>query len=369
MSCLAAAARDQRAVSSSRVTVTFFLTRISCFTIFVSRRAAGSSGGPRVAAPMAMGRPCRRYDGRMVSPTKTRSTLPATARGSNVHAYTLEDWGVLAVIALIWGSSFLLVEVGLRSFGPGLITLTRVALGALTLALFARSRASVEREDWGRIALLGIVWMAVPLTLLPIAQQSISSSATGMINGSMPIFAAAWATYLLRRLPGWRQLLGIALGFAGIVLVFLPELQAGTDEAVGALIALLAISFYGLATNLAVPLQQKYGALPVVFRAQLVALAAVAPFGLAQLPGSTWSLEAALAMVPLGVLGTGLAFVLMAMLSGRVGGPRASIAIYFLPLVAIVLGVGLLGESVAPVALGGVGLIVAGAWITSRRER
>jgi drug/metabolite transporter (DMT)-like permease len=73
-------------------------------------------------------------------------------------------------------------------------------------------------------------------------------------------------------------------------------------------------------------------------------------------------------MVPLGVLGTGLAFVLMAMLSGRVGGPRASIAIYFLPLVAIVLGVTFLGETVPPVALVGVGLVLSGAWIASRRE-
>jgi drug/metabolite transporter (DMT)-like permease len=316
-----------------------------------------------------VGRSGRRYDARMVSPTvRTRSALPATARGTNVHAYTLEDWGMLAVIALIWGSSFLFVALGLRSFEPGVITLARVGLGALTLLLFSRARAPIEREDWGRIVLLGIVWMAAPLTLLPIAQQWIDSSTTGMINGSMPIFAVAWATYLLRRLPGWRQLLGIALGFTGIVLVFLPELQAGRNELIGALIALLAISFYGLATNLAVPLQQKYGALPVVFRAQLVALVLVVPFGLAQLPGSTWSLEAALAMVPLGVLGTGLAFVLMAMLSGRVGGPRASIAIYFLPLVAIVLGVAVLGETVSPIALIGVGLVLSGAWMASRRE-
>ena len=73
-------------------------------------------------------------------------------------------------------------------------------------------------------------------------------------------------------------------------------------------------------------------------------------------------------MLPLGVLGTGLAFVLMATLTGRVGGPRASVAIYFLPIVAIVLGVLVLGETVAPVALLGVLLVIAGAWFASRRE-
>src|SRR5262245_23139532 len=174
----------------------------------------------------------------MVSSVRTRSSLPATAQGTHTQAYGAAEWSLLVAIALIWGSSFFFMEIGLRSFGPGVITMARIALGTATLALFARARQPVDRQDWGRIALLGIVWMAIPLTLLPIAQQWIDSSVTGMINGSMPIFAAAWATYLLRRLPGWRQVLGIAIGFLGIVLVFIPELQASADTAVGAFIAL-----------------------------------------------------------------------------------------------------------------------------------
>jgi len=305
----------------------------------------------------------------MVTPAaRTRSSLPATAGGTNVHAYTVGDWGLLAAIALIWGSSFLFMEVGLRSFAPGVVTLARIGLGVATLALFARARAPVEREDWGRIALLGTVWTAIPLTLFPIAQQWIDSSVAGMINGAMPIFAVAWSTYFLRRLPGWRQLLGIGLGFVGIVLVFVPELQTSSETALGAILALTAVFFYGLATNLAVPLQQKYGSPPVVLRSQLVALVLVTPLGLLQLGESTWSWESALAMVPLGILGTGLAIVLMATLAGRVGAPRASIAIYFLPLVAVVLGVAVLGETVAAIALAGVALVLAGAWIASRRE-
>ena len=100
----------------------------------------------------------------------------------------------------------------------------------------------------------------------------------------------------------------------------------------------------------------------------LMATGVVLPIGLLQISSSSWSWESALAMLPLGILGTGVAFALMAVLTGRVGGPRASIAIYFLPLVAIVLGVLVLGESVAPIALVGVGLVMAGAWIASRRE-
>jgi drug/metabolite transporter (DMT)-like permease len=305
----------------------------------------------------------------MTSPvSRLRSSLPATAQGTSVHAYTPEDWGILAVIALIWGSSFLFMEVGLRAFAPGVITAARIGLGTATLALFARSRAPIDRSDWGRVALLGTVWMAVPLSLFPIAQQWIDSSVAGMINGGVPIFAAAWAAYLLRRLPGWRQALGIGVGFVGIILVFLPELQTSADTTLGALLVLGAVFLYGLATNLAVPLQQKYGAAPVVLRAQLVAFVLVLPLGILGLPQSTWSWESALAMVPLGALGTGAAIVLMATLAGRVGATRASIAIYFLPIVAVLLGVLVLGETVAPIALLGVAFVLAGAWIASRRE-
>ena len=81
------------------------------------------------------------------------------------------------------------------------------------------SRTAIDRDDWPRVALLGMTWVAIPLSLFPIAQQWIDSSVAGMINGAVPITTALWSTVLLRRLPGRIQLLGIALGFAGVVAV------------------------------------------------------------------------------------------------------------------------------------------------------
>jgi drug/metabolite transporter (DMT)-like permease len=294
--------------------------------------------------------------------------LLATSSGSSLDAFGTTEWGLLAGIAMIWGSSFLFMAIGLEAFRPGVVTLARVGLGATALALVPRARRPVGREDRGRIALLGVIWIGVPLTLFPIAQQWIDSSVAGMINGAMPITTAMWSTVLLRRLPGRRQLIGIAVGFVGVVAIFLPELADSSATALGATLVLAAIVLYGLAANVAVPLQQRYGALPVLLRAQLAALVIVVPFGLWQLDGSTWAWGPALAMLPLGVLGTGLAFVMMATLVGRVGGPRGSIAIYFVPVVAIVLGVVVRAEQVHPLALLGAALVLVGAWITSRRE-
>lgn len=310
------------------------------------------------------------------TPKRSRAGLLTTGAGTNLEAFGPTEWLLLASVAIVWGSSFVLMEIGLTSFEPGLVTLLRVGFGAATLALIPRARrATVDRDDLPRIALLGVTWMGVPLLLFPVAQLWIDSSVAGMINGAMPLTTAAWAALLLRRLPGRAQLIGLVVGFAGLVAISLPELpsdqlatRATTGTAFGTGLVFLATVLYGLSANLAVPLQQRYGALPVLLRAQLAALIVIAPFGLWGLRDSTFAWGPALAMIPLGALGTGLAFVLMTMLVGRVGGPRGTVAIYFVPVVAIVLGVVALGEVVHPLALLGMGLVLVGAWVTSRRE-
>jgi drug/metabolite transporter (DMT)-like permease len=299
---------------------------------------------------------------------RTGGPLPTTAAGTRLEAFGIGEWSLLAAIALIWGSSFLFMAVGLEAFRPGVVTLARVGLGAATLALVPAARRGVARSDLARIGFLGIIWIGIPLSLFPIAQQWIDSSVAGMLNGAVPIAAAAWATVLLRRAPRWRQLVGIGIGFLGVVAISLPELVGSSATAIGTGLVILAIVLYGLSTNVAVPLQQRYGALPVLLRAQLAALVIVVPYGLAQLPGSTWDWQAAAAMVPLGVLGTALAFVFMATLVGRVGATRGSIAIYFVPIVAMVLGAAVLDEVIAPLAIIGVVLVLIGAWFASRRE-
>lgn len=299
---------------------------------------------------------------------------PLTARGRSSAAFSPRDWLLLSSVAVIFGSSFFLIEIGLRAFAPAVITLARLVLGAATLALFRRAReAAFTTEDARRVVLIGIIWMGVPLLLFPIAQQWIDSSVAGMINGSMPLMTVAWTAVVGRSLPARSQGLGLGVGFLGILAISLPELPLGTFGSRGTLLgvglAFISATLYGLSATLITPLQQRYGSMPVLLRAQLVAIVLVAPFGVVGLRTSTFELVPFLAMVPLGVLGTGLAFIAMATLIGNVGAPRGSIAIYFVPIVSIVLGVTVLGEIVHPLALAGTALVLFGAWLTSRRER
>jgi drug/metabolite transporter (DMT)-like permease len=305
-------------------------------------------------------------DAGVASPERGR--VLDTAPGSRLEAFGPVEWGLLAAISVMWGSSFLFIAIGVDSFAPGVVAFARLGLGAITLALIPQARHEVEREDRGRIALLGVLWMAIPFVLLPLAEQRISSALAGMINGAAPLFSALFASLLLRRAPGRSQITGLLVGFVGVVALVSPALVEASFTAVGVALVLVAVMLYGLAFNLAVPLQQRYGALPVLFRAQLVALAFVAPIALLQLSASEWSTPSALAMLPLGVLGTGVALVAMTNLAGRAGAARGSIAIYFLPIVAVVLGVIFRGENIAPVSLLGTALVLGGAWLTSRKE-
>ena len=296
-----------------------------------------------------------------------RSRLFQTHGGTHTHAFGATEWVLLVSVALIWGASFFLIDIGLRAFAPPVIALARVGLGALSLAVVPAARKPIERHDIPRVAMLGVVWMGIPLILFPIAQQWIDSVVAGMLNAAVPLAAGAWASLLLGRLPARNQALGLVLGFVGVVAISLPSLRGAEASALGVALVLVAVILYGLSQNLAVPLQQKYGALPVLLRALVAALFIVVPFGLTGFDDSTWAWGPALAMLPLGLLGTGLAYVLMTTLVGRVGAARGSIAVYFVPLVAIALGVAFLGETVGAVAIAGTLLVLAGAWLTSRR--
>ncbi len=272
-------------------------------------------------------------------------------------------------IAVIWGSSFLWIEVGLEAMRPTVVTLVRVALGALALAVVPSARRTrVAREDWPRVVVVGVLWIGVPFLLFPVAQQYVDSAVAGMMNGAVPLFAALVAAVLLRSWPRRVQAVGLLVGFAGVVAIAWPSLSGDDADGLGIALLLVAVICYGVATNVAVPLQQKYGALPVLCRALLVALLLDLPFGLAGLPGSEVDGRVLLAMLPLGLLGTGWAFVALATLVGRAGATRGTVAVYFTPIVAIALGVLVRDEHVAAVSLAGALLVVLGAWLTSRRE-
>jgi drug/metabolite transporter (DMT)-like permease len=296
-------------------------------------------------------------------------TVTSTTPAPVDDRFTSSDWGLFLSVAVIWGASFLFIDIGLDALPPGVITLMRVGLGALALAVLPlpRQHTRIRPEDRRRVVAISVVWVAVPFTLFPIAEQHITSAVAGLLNGGTPIFAAIFAMVLLRQPTRGAQLLGIAVGFVGVVLVSLPSIGEGSSETFGVALVVLATVCYGFAVTLTGPMQQRYGSVNLMAKVLALATIWTAPYGLWQLGDARWEVGPVVAVAVLGVVGTGVAFALMGTLVGRVGSTRASFITYLIPVVALVLGVAFRDDDVVALELLGVVFVIGGAFLASRR--
>ena len=272
-------------------------------------------------------------------------------------------WILFALPGLFWGASFLFIAEGLEATGPYGVAFVRLLVGFLALSAFPAARRSIGGSGWLAIAVVGLTWMAFPFTMFSLAEQRVSTAVTGMMNGAVPFFATIFAVLFTRRAPARHIVLGLVVGIAGSVLIALPTASAGASTAVGIGMILAAVTSYGIAINVARPLQQRNGAIPVVWRALAVALILTAPLGLPEVLKGDWSLRPALALLSLGAGGTAIATILAATAAGRMGATKASATAFFIPVVALILGVVVRHERVGIVSLIGAAVCLLGAAI------
>lgn len=276
------------------------------------------------------------------------------------------EWLLLSVPGVIWGASFLFIAEAMRAVGPFGLAFVRIAIGFVTLSLFPSARKSISRSEWIGIVWLGVVWLAFPLTVFTFAERHVTSALTGMLNGANPLFTAVVASIIARRSPSRRVMAGIVVGMAGAVLMAIPGMNTGHSSAVGIGMIVAALVSYGVALNIASPLQQRNGALPVIWRAQIVALVLTGPLGLSDVLRAHWTLWPAIALLALGVLGTGVAHVVMSVAAGRFGAIRASATTFLIPGVALLLGIFVRHERVALLSVLGSAVCGGGAWLMRR---
>jgi drug/metabolite transporter (DMT)-like permease len=286
-------------------------------------------------------------------------------------------WLFVVVPGVIWGASFLFIAEGLQAVAPMGVTFVRIAIGFVTLSLVPSARRPIVRGDRGKTALLGVLWLAFPLSMFPFAEQHVSSALAGMLNGATPLFAALVASILARRPPTRRVAAGLAIGFAGAALIALPSLSLGnatstdriTGQTKGILMILMALVSYAFAYSLARPLQQRNGALPVIWRALAVAVVLTAPFGAPALADARWTARSLGSLVALGALGTGVAYAMLATAAGRMDATRASANNFIIPVVSLLLGITIRHEHVSPIAIAGAGVCLTGAWLIKPASR
>lgn len=293
-------------------------------------------------------------------------TVSESVEGTNLGDFRAFDWSQLIVASGIFGSAFLWIALSLRSIDPGTIAFGRAALGAAALAVLPSARCSVARVDWPRLTLAAFFGMAAPVWLFAVAEERISSALAGMLVSAIPIFTAMLAAAVTRSWPTRRRLLGLLVGFVGIVLLTAPDLQSSGAAAAGVVMVLGAVFSYAVASTLYAPLQQTYGSLPVTLWLLIVSVVMLSPLGLIGVPRSSLELLPVVSLLVLGVAGTGAAWAMWVALIGRVGAVRAAIAGYIIPIVALVLGVLVLDEQIEAVQIAGVVVALGGGFLLSR---
>jgi drug/metabolite transporter (DMT)-like permease len=278
------------------------------------------------------------------------------------------------LLAVTWGSSFLLIDIAIEHLDTRVVPFGRSFAGAVALAFFPGARDAIPRRDWPRIAILGLVWMALPFWLFPLAEKTVASSVAGMMNGGLPVVMAAVTALWVRRLPSVQRIGAIALGFVGIVVVAWPAIQTDTTsgdsiaDLRGVLFLAGALLCYALGANVARPLQAQYAPARLLMRVQIAAALWTLPFAADGARSSDFAWSSMLAVVGLGVVGTGIAFVAFGTLLERTGLTRAMIPTYFTPIVGLVLGTLFNNETIALVSVAGMLVVIASAWMTSKPD-
>ena len=297
-----------------------------------------------------------------------RPTQPGSAPTAESAPFATAEWSLLAIISIIWGSAFLWTVIALEHLSAEAVAFLRLALGAAALAVFPSARRRIARVDWPKLLIVAFAGNAGPALLFAIALKTVDSAVAGMAVSATPLASLLVWIFLYRRLPAGIQLLGLAIGFAGVALMAAPNL-IGVDAAPAG-IAMLALATlgYGVTQNVIGSLQRKYGSVSVIFWALLVGSAGLLPLGVTGSPGSQVSAASILAIVFPGVIATGVARSFAAALAGRVGAVRGSIHTYFIPVLAVMFGVTLHGEQLTPVELAGLPVALAGGYLVTRRN-
>jgi len=284
--------------------------------------------------------------------------------------FGMVEWLLALGMALTWGSSFLLIDIIIRDAPTTFVPFGRSFFGMVALFFVPKSRETIDRSHRPRLLILGLIWMAMPFFLFPLAERTVASSIAGMMNGALPVVVAVVTAIWVRKSPSIQRMTAVVVGFLGIVLIAAPSIKEGSSaDLKGIIYLVLALLCYAVGLNIARPLQAIYSPASLMLRVVAISTVISAPLGLVAMTRATFSLSMIGATIVLGALGSGIAFLLFGTLLKRTGPVRAMIPTYFTPIVGTFLGVFFNDEKILLLSILGMLIVTFGAWLTSRPEK
>ncbi|MDQ0936096.1 DMT family transporter [Streptomyces turgidiscabies] len=310
-------------------------------------------------------------------PPPPTSIPPPVPTPSTTHRHPTLDWRVrFGVLSLIWGFSFLLIKIGTQGFAPFQVTFGRLLFGTAVLAaalVVKRERLPRSLRTWGHLTVAAFLLNALPFSLFAYAELTIPSTLAGICNATSPLWGMALSLVALSEdRPTRVRVAGLGLGFTGVLTVLGAWQGFHGLDATGTVLALLASLSYPIGwiyvrRTLAGSSHSHLSLSGAQLLLATVQLAVVTPL-FTGLPDGM-PLGPLLAVVALGAVGTGFAMLVQYGLVAETGPTTAQMVTYFIPVIATIAGVTLLGETLTWSTPVGAVVVLAGAALTQAGPR
>ncbi len=286
-----------------------------------------------------------------------------------------KHWFVFILLGSIWSSSFLWIKIAVTEVGPITLVAFRVLFGLLfSAAVILVQRVPLPRtfKGWLPFLILGISNVAIPFFLISWGEQAIDSAVAAILDATVPLFTIVIAHFLLHDdKMTWPKVAGLLMGFFGVIVLMSKSIGASTGSVLGQFAVVLASMFYAGSSVYARKSTEDApglvrGAGPLVSSTAVMWLASFTierPIVIPHLP-ITW-----VALLWLGILGSGFAFILNYYLIHEIGPTRTTMVTYIFPLGGVILGVAFLGEQLSWQLLAGAVLIVASLAVANMQPR
>lgn len=276
----------------------------------------------------------------------------------------------LILLGAIWGASFLFMRVAVPDFGPIPLIATRVGVAAAFLfAVLVRHGGVGKISDHAReLTLLGAFNSAVPFTLFAFAVLSVTAGFAAVLNSTAPLFGALVAFVWLRDRPTPMRVVGLAVGFVGVVILVSNRLSVRDDGGGLAVAAgLTAAVLYGIAANYTRKRLSNLEPLVIATGSLVAATVLLAPMALYFWPATSPTLVSWLCAVVLGVVCTGVAYILYFRLLERIGAAKTLAVTYLIPAFGVWWGYLFLGEAITANMMAGCAVILLGTTLATSR--
>jgi drug/metabolite transporter (DMT)-like permease len=279
---------------------------------------------------------------------------------------TPRGWALFAAVSVVWGVPYLFIKLAVEDLSPGFVAWSRVTMAALILLPIAWRTGALRGLPVRWLAAFALFEITIPFPLIAFGEQRVSSSLAAILIAAVPLVIAFLALRFDRgEQPTRTRFIGMLIGLGGVIALVGIDIGGRGSELVGAA-AVLAATF-GYATGPLIAKRHLTAGDPLGPVAGALGIASIMllPLALGGLPTEMPSGDAAASVVVLGLICTALAFLIFFRLIAEIGPSRASIITYVNPVVALALGVAILGEHVTTGVVAGLLLILAGSWLTT----